>query len=47
MLEIFLIGVMVSMVKIMLMVDIEFGVSFWVYGVFVISYIVIIVKFNK
>ena len=40
--EIFLIGVMVSMVKIMSMADIEFGVSFWAYGAFVISYIALL-----
>lgn len=45
--EIFLIGVMVSMVKIMSMADIEFGVSFWAYGAFVISYIATTAKLNK
>ncbi|WP_065979168.1 PqiA/YebS family transporter subunit [Pseudoalteromonas lipolytica] len=45
--EIFLIGVMVSMVKIMSMADIEFGVSFYSYAAFVICYVSAIAKLNK
>ncbi|MEQ3440719.1 PqiA/YebS family transporter subunit [Pseudoalteromonas sp. BZP1] len=45
--EIFLIGVMVSMVKIMSMADIEFGVSFWAYSAFVICYVAATAKLNK
>jgi len=45
--EIFLIGVMVSMVKIMSMADIEFGVSFWAYSAFVICYVAVTAKLNK
>ncbi|MCF2860572.1 paraquat-inducible protein [Pseudoalteromonas ruthenica] len=37
--EIFLVGVLVSMVKIMSMADITFGISFWAYGGFVLTYI--------
>ncbi len=45
--EIFLIGVMVSMVKIMSMADIEFGVSFFSYVAFVICFIATTAKLNK
>ncbi|WP_287243453.1 PqiA/YebS family transporter subunit [Pseudoalteromonas sp.] len=45
--EIFLIGVMVSMVKIMSMADIEFGLSFWAYSAFVICYVAATAKLNK
>tara|TARA_Y100000310_G_scaffold291600_1_gene319668 strand:- start:2003 stop:3241 length:1239 start_codon:yes stop_codon:yes gene_type:complete len=45
--EIFLIGVMVSMVKIMSMADIEFGVSFWSYVAFVVLYVATMAKLNK
>lgn len=44
--EIFLIGVLVSMVKIMSMADISFGVSFWAYVAFVIFYIATLTQLN-
>lgn len=37
--EIFLIGVLVSMIKIMSLADVSFGASFWAYAGFVVSYI--------
>lgn len=45
--EIFLIGVMVSMVKIMSMADITFGVSFWSYVAFVVCYVAATTRLNK
>ncbi len=45
--EIFLIGVMVSMVKIMSMADIAFGVSFWSYVAFVVCYVAATTRINK
>ncbi len=45
--EIFLIGVLVSMVKIMSMADISFGVSFWAYIAFVIFYIAALAHLNR
>ncbi|ATC84553.1 paraquat-inducible protein A [Pseudoalteromonas agarivorans DSM 14585] len=45
--EIFLIGVLVSMVKIMSLADISFGTSFWAYIGFVIMYIAALAHLNK
>ncbi|WP_352255856.1 paraquat-inducible protein A, partial [Pseudoalteromonas sp. 19-MNA-CIBAN-0066] len=45
--EIFLIGVLVSMVKIMSLADISFGTSFWAYVGFVILYIAALVHLNR
>lgn len=45
--EIFLIGVLVSMVKIMSMADISFGISFWAYICFVILYIAALRHLNR
>ncbi|PCC10662.1 paraquat-inducible protein A [Pseudoalteromonas sp. JB197] len=45
--EIFLIGVLVSMVKIMSLADISFGVSFWAYVGFVILYISALTHLNR
>jgi paraquat-inducible protein A len=45
--EIFLIGVLVSMVKIMSLADIEFGASFFAYVLFVILYITALVHLNR
>lgn len=45
--EIFLIGVLISMVKIMALADITFGISFWAYICFVILYISTLVHLNR
>lgn len=45
--EIFLIGVLVSMVKIMSLADISFGISFWAYVAFVILYIAALAHLNR
>ncbi|WP_235591426.1 paraquat-inducible protein A [Pseudoalteromonas sp. H71] len=45
--EIFLIGVLVSMVKIMSLADISFGASFWAYAAFVFLYIAALVHLNR
>jgi paraquat-inducible protein A len=45
--EIFLIGVLVSMVKIMSLADISFGISFWAYGCFVVLYIATLANLNR
>jgi paraquat-inducible protein A len=45
--EIFLIGVLVSMVKIMSLADIGFGTSFWAYLGFVILYIAALAHLNR
>lgn len=44
--EIFLIGVLVSMVKIMSLADISFGASFWAYVGFVVLYLATLVHLN-
>ncbi|WP_372763039.1 PqiA/YebS family transporter subunit [Pseudoalteromonas sp.] len=44
--EIFLIGVLVSMVKIMSLADISFGISFWAYACFVVLYIATLANVN-
>ncbi|MBQ4833706.1 paraquat-inducible protein A [Pseudoalteromonas sp. MMG010] len=45
--EIFLIGVLVSMVKIMSLAEIEFGISFFAYVFFVILYITALAHLNR
>lgn len=45
--EIFLIGVLVSMVKIMSLAEISFGVSFWAYVAFVLLYIGALAHLNR
>lgn len=45
--EIFLIGVLVSMVKVMSLADISFGISFWAYVAFVIFYIAALAHLNR
>ncbi|ATC96966.1 paraquat-inducible protein A [Pseudoalteromonas tunicata] len=44
--EIFLIGVLISMVKIMAMADIAFGLSFWSFCLFVLLYIGCLYRIN-
>ncbi|PIE24925.1 MAG: paraquat-inducible protein [Neptuniibacter caesariensis] len=45
--EIFLVGVLVSMVKVMSLADIGFGWSFWAYTAFVLLYIGCLSRLNK
>jgi paraquat-inducible protein A len=45
--EIFLIGVLVSMVKIMSLAEVSFGVSFWAYAAFVLFYIGSLAHLNR
>ncbi len=45
--EIFLVGVLVSMVKVMSLADVEFGWSFWAYAAFVLLYIGCLAKLDK
>ena len=45
--EIFLIGVLVSMVKVMSLAEISFGVSFWAYVAFVLLYIGTLAHLNR
>ncbi|WP_105254577.1 paraquat-inducible protein A [Pseudoalteromonas sp. T1lg75] len=45
--EIFLVGVLISMVKIMSMADVSFGQSFWAYVGFVICYIAALSRVNN
>ncbi len=45
--EIFLIGVLISMIKIMAMADVAFGLSFWSFLAFVICYLYVSSKVNE